>query len=355
MSDELQRILAMVKDGRLTEEQASRMIEALNAGKSDRPGRRRERNDDSESLEDLGMSIGDEVASIIDKSLRGLNAVLGSSTRRFGPGTWLNDSNVSVMSKLHQPEGEDYECRDNNFTVSRLADARLFGAKLCDNELHASSIKQTSIHQGEFRGNELRGSSIKDLDIDHGVLINCQMNGVQLSDVRIVRGKLDDCMFNGVQFRELGVEDSSVSECRFNGAKVNGLNITDNSTVSELKFNGVKCQDLTISSSRVDSLKLSGLTVEDLEITGSVLTGVVIRNKDWKEMIGRNQLPSPVVKDLKLDHFNGENLQFVNCNFSDTGFRNFEASNMIFTEVDFSGLTIESAEDLSKLADEQAA
>ena len=355
MSEELQRILAMVKDGRLTEEQASRMIEALDTGESGRPRRRSKPANDTGSLEDLGMSIGDEVASIIDKSLQGLNAVLGSSTRRFGPGTWLNDSNINVMSKLHEPGGEDFECRDNSFTVSKLADAQLFGARLCDNELHASSIKQTAVHQGEFSGNELRGSSIKGLDINHGALTNCQMNGVQLTDIGICRGKLDDCVFNGVQFRDLGIEDSNVVECRFNGAKANGLKIADNSTVSELKFNGVKCQDVTISSSRVHTLKLSGITVEDLEIRASALTGVVIRNKDWKEMIGRNQLPSPVVKDLKLDHFTGENLQFVNCNFSDTEFRNFEASNMTFTEVNFSGLTIESAEDLLKLADEQAA
>lgn len=355
MSEELQRILAMVKDGRLTEEQASRMIEALDTGESERPRRRRKPADDTESLEDLGISIGDEVASIIDKSLRGISAVLGGSTRKFGPGTWLNDSNISVMSKLHQPGGEDYECRDNNFTVSRLTDTQLFGARLCDNELHASSIKQATIHKGEFSGNELRGSSIKALDINHGALTNCQMNGVQLTDIGICRGKLDDCMFNGVQFRDLGIEDSGVVECRFNGAKVNGLNIAANSTVSELNLNGVKCQDLLISSSRVDMLKLSGLTVEDFEIKASSLTGVVIRNQDWKEMIGRNQLPSPVVKELKLDHFTGKNLQFVNCNFSDTEFRHFEAADMNFTEVNFSGLTIESAEDLSKLADEQAA
>lgn len=369
MSEELRRILAMVKDGRLSEEQASEMIEALNLTEGESSGdghyrdeirhkrhdRRRKRGrhsgrGDSDYIEDLGINIGSEVASIIDKSLRGLNSVLGGSSHRFGPTNWLNESNVNVMSRLHEPEGEGYTCRDNNFTVSKLDVLHLMNSRLCDNELHASAIKDISIENGEFNGNEMRGSSIKDLNISSGAVSNCQLNGAQLAEVTIDNGKIDDCALNGAQLRDINIDASNLTESNFNGVKVNDLKITDGSTVNELKMNGVKCRDLTIASSRVDALRFNGMNIESCHCQESAISHVQFRNKDWKDMIGRDSIPAPTLHDLHLDHFNAEHVEFINCNFENTVFRNCGIASLKFVGVDFSGLTLESEAAFVELA-----
>lgn len=372
MSDQLQRILAMVKDGRLTEAQASEMIQALDlagtqAEAGDRHGdrirqrrhsnrgRNRGRHANSQSTEEIGITIGSEVAAIIDKSLRSLNSMLGSAGDRFGPTTWLNDSNVNVMSKLHEPRGEGYTCQDNNFTVSKLDELRLTDALFCDNELHAASIKSASIHDGEFKGNELRGSSIKELNIDNGTVSNCQLNGAQVAGIDVIHAKIDDCALNGVQLRDINIDASSLIDGHFNGVKVSDLKITGGSSINELEMNGVKCSNLTITSSRIESLRMSALNVVDCRFGESTVSGVVFRNQDWHKMNGRNSLPAPPMHGLQLDRFTAENLEFINCRFDDTIFRDCRVADMKFVDVDFSGLTLESETAFAELAGQTVA
>ena len=374
MSDELRRILALVKQGKLTEEQAAEMIEALDdedqaeAGDDaadefsgqGRTRRRGHRRDDSEALEELGLTIGKEVASIVDKSLKGLSSALnGRGKRRHGRGrrsNWLNDSNVNVLSKLHTPSGENYECRDNRFTVSRLDDVHLAEATFSDNETHAGSIKGVSIQNGHFNGNQLRGSSLKGITIDTGDFTNCQLNGSQVTAVAIDEGKLDDCSFNGTQARDLAIDGGTLSASLFNGAKLADVDIGEASTVRDFTVNGSRVQDLTVEHSNIDKVRLNGVSMDTVGIDHTTLSNVIFRNREWREYIGHSgRLPTPTITDLTLRNLKCTNTKFIGCTFSNTEFRDCEIADMTFTDVDFSDLTLDSTDAIAALADQHEA
>lgn len=374
MSEALRRILSLVKDGKLSEAQAEAMIDALDDEdhadaepvRDDEPrhGRRRSRRHrrhrrelHSEELEELGLTIGNEVASIVDKSLRGLSSVLGARAgSRFAPTTWLNESNVNVMSKLHTPSGDNYECRDNNLTVSRLDDLNLSDSAFCDNELHAASIKDLTLDNGNFKGNELRGSSVKQVVIDHGDFTNCQLNGAQIRDVHIDDGKLDDCSFNGAQVRDLTIDKGSLAESLFNGAKLNDVSITGDANLKEVTVNGCRVQTLTIDGGSIGKLRMNGLNLQSVHFENSRLADVAVRPRRWREMVGYSgRDPSHNVSDLRLEGFGASRVEFIGCIFDHTTFKDCEIEDLTFTDVDFSGLTLDSREAFAALAGEAAA
>lgn len=382
----LKRVLRLLREGRLTEEQAESMIEAIRSrgqpgageeqavfheddgeasGSSDKETRhtrraRRGRRRRTYSRRgkyghvQVDVDLGDTVADAISGGLHAASSAI-KQAGRTGPVFWLNESNVSTLSRLEDPGGADFKCEDNNITVSQLRDVLLSSSSFCDNEVNASGIKGLEARSSDFCGNELHGSSIKHLTLEEGKVSNCQLNGSQISNATVRKGKLHDCTFNGAQFRDLNIDDAGVADSDFNGANVSSLVVSDHAEVGNLCLNGVKCRDMTIEGGRLVNVRISGLRLDAFHLGACQLNDVTFRNETPRGYAEPRRHGRPLVRDTKLESVTADNVAFIRCRFDGTVMRNCHLKDMTFRDVDFSDMTIESADAISGLAESTAA
>ncbi len=373
MNDEIRLILRLVREGKLTEDQADAMIAAVRerTGAPEPPadsepeereengarhrGRRhkRHRRRGGHREERYFTELGDQVAAVIDRSVRGATSALRHAGR-LGPVAWVNESNVSILSKLEEPQGDNYICEDNQANVSQLRELVLDNATFSDNELNASALREVTVDHGEFRGNQMHGSSLKQVTLDNGHLTECEMNGARISGANIRNGTLVDCSFNGAHLRELNLRDATVQELSFNGANVKGFSVGGNATVKRFSFNGTKCRDFSIEGGEVERLRLSGLSVTSCCIRNSRLHDVVFKKGDWRTFAD-DDLVTPRLNELVLENATLEEVRFVRCRFDRTVFHDCDIRGLTFSGVDFTDMTIDSAEQLRALADDAVA
>ena len=349
MREEINRILKLVEDGKLTGEQASEMIAVLSeaGGRArqqrgpvrhrvveQRQRRREERQErDHERRErhrhqrrhrrgrfnDLFDDIGIDIRQVVDEALRSVN--IGQTLRgMFDPGggdPWAGDSNRATFAKAEEPTGSNHKVEDNHVVVSQIGDLRLDNAEFCGNQLHAAAVQDVAVVEGVCNDNAWRGSSLKRATVEHSTLADNQFNGTQVAKLTMGRSTFSGNKLSGVQIRELGLADSKLDGCQMHHARLRNVMLKDRAHLADVTLSDVVGNNCVLESSSWSRVTFKGTTIGGLTAEGANLV----------------------------------NCTFVNCKFDGTAMRNVDGENLRFEDVDFSGLTISSTAQLSALAD----
>lgn len=367
MSAEIDRVLAMVKDGTLTPEQATEMIAALRgpasqaesapqASKADpeefsrghRRHRHRRRHGRGADFDRVFDDIGGDIERAMGVGARTLRWALKSGLQLKGS-TWGDDSNSAVLSRADAPSGRDFVCAANELSVSHLRDLRLNQSTFSHNELNAASFQDVELNESKVTGQRLRGSSIKGGLIESGELTDNEYNGAGIVNLTISKGRLIGCHFNGAQIRDFGISSSAVESSRFNGTKLKTIVIRSDSIVKGLSMNGVLGRNWLLEDAVISETQFHGKRIDGFVLKHAGLERVVFKTIDWTERLDHGS--RGLMRDVELQHVILKDCRFEDCRFDGTRFEGFDAANLTFRGVDFTGLVIKNAEDLARLAE----
>jgi len=290
--------------------------------------------------------LGNDIERAMGAGARTLRWALKSGLHLKGS-EWGGESNSAVFSRADSPTGTDFVCEDNDLAVSNLRDLRLNRSTFSGNELNASSMQDLELVESKMIGMQLRGSSIKGGLFEKGDVRDNEFNGAGLVNVTVNDGRLIGCRFNGAQVRDLGISTGALEDGRFNGSKIKTVVIKADSLVKGLSTNGVLGRNWLFENAVVSETQFSGVRVDGLVLKRSGLERVVFKTTDWSERLEANSLG--LILDLELQRVILKDCRFEDCRFDGTRFEGFDASNLTFKDVDFSGLVIRSADELIRL------
>jgi len=299
-----------------------------------------------ESFDRVFDDLGNDIERAMGAGARTLRWALKSGLHVKGS-DWAGDANSAVFSRADSPTGTDFVCEDNDLAVSNLRDLRLNRSTFSRNELNASSMQDLELVDSKMIGMRLRGSSIKSGLFEQAEVRDNEFNGAGLVNVTVNDGRLLGCRFNGAQVRDLGISTSGLEDGRFNGSKIKTVVVRADSLVKGLSTNGVLGRNWLFENAVVSETQFSGVRVDGLVLKRAGLERVVFKTTDWSERLEANSLG--LIRDLELQRVILKDCRFEDCRFDGTRFEGFDASNLTFEDVDFSGLVIKSAEELIRL------
>ena len=389
MRAEIDRVLAMVKDGTLTPEQATEMIAALrevvvgtpaqggeSAARSETAAPRieaeseaRPRNSEAPPRESESPRrdrrhrrhwhrhhsdfdrvfdhLGDDIERAMGAGARTLRWALKSGLQLKGS-QWGAQSNSTVLSRADAPSGRDFVCEDNELAVSSLKDLRLNRSTFSHNELNAASMQDVELTDSRVTGQRLRGSSIKGALVEGGELTDNEYNGVAVVNLTVGQGRLTGSHFNGAQLRDFGISASAVEGARVNGSKLKTVVVRSDSIVKGLALNGVLGRNWLCEDSVISETRFRGVRVDGLVLKHSGLERVVFKTTDWTERLEHNSLG--LMRDVELQRVILKDCTFEDCRFDGTRLQGFDAADLTFRGVDFSGLVIKTTDEFARLA-----
>jgi len=410
MRDEIERVLEMVKSGALTATQGAELIAALRdtptaapeppkpsasaaasaASSSSEPsraeppqskrddeddwrgpfgwhdaGRRRHRGHRERhrhrggDFGDVFGHLGDDIERAVGVGAKTLKWALRSGLN-LGGASWEGESNNSILSRAEPPTGEGYTCTNNHLAVSHVSRLKLMRSTFSGNELNAASIQDIELVDASMTGSRLQGSSIKGALLEHSQLSDTHLNGARLSQLTLGRATMSNCRFNGAQVRDFGVSGSSVEQCRMNGTKLKDCVIREDSRIKDLEISGILGRNWLIENTVLADSKLAGIRVDGLIAKHSGFDGVRFSRSSWIRD-GRVHVDTDpfdasslvLMRDVTFERVILKRCTFEDCRFDGTRFEGFEAADLTFRDVDFSGQTITSLEALKRLAEER--
>ena len=376
MREEMNRILRLVEEGKLDGDQASAMIDALAQAERraqhgpDRSARvgeghgRRRRHAGGGAFGGLFDELGTDIGRAVEDALRGVREA-GSLRGVFaGAGdAWVDDTNSATLAKVEEPTGEDYKAEGNRFVVSEVARLRLTRAEFCGNALQAAALQDVEVSNGPFSDNTLSGSSFTRASLTASEVTGNRLNGASLSRLAISSSVFKDNRINGARIRELDLQSSELRSTTINGAKLKNITLIDGCTLTDVKISGVVGDNWTLAASAWSGVKVVGARVSGLTANGANLTdcAFIVRRGHPRERVhgtapGRASAEASFeettrIRDLTLNNVNLRDCKFTDCKFDGTGIKDIDAEGLRFVDVDFTGMVIDSVDQLQALAD----
>ena len=128
------------------------------------------------------------------------------------------------------------------------------------------------------------------------------------------------------------------------------------------EFSGVAGRDWVLEATRFDNVRIKGAVAPGLIANRVRLTDCSFAMDDWTGSIEASMRTGRIqqdelgnLRDLTLEDVQLTGCSFVDCRFDRTAIRGVTAEGLDFRKVDFTGLTITSAEQLADLARTRAA
>lgn len=381
MREEINRILKLVEQGELTGDQAAQMIEAITGAAGARTdsrrrpvsdghrhrgrgghggGRRRQRGRNPfEDLANIGAGI-DEAVNMGTETIR--RAFEGAWGGTGSGSTWQNDGNTIMFGKAEEPEGEGFRVAGNQVIVSQIRDLGLGGSEFCDNQLNAAGVRDARFRDSVFNDNGVRGSSLRNIRAEGAEIRGNQLNGVQVARFTAANATFRKNTLNGSQLKDVGLADARIRGCQFNAVKWRSVMLKGGTNIKGSEFSGVAGRNWVLEATRFENVRIKGAVAPGLIANRVRLTDCSFAMDDWSGSIeasmrtGRMQADEVgSLRDLTLEDVELKGCRFDDCRFDRTAIRGVTAEGLEFRKVDFSGLTITSAEQLADLARTRAA
>ena len=378
MREEINRILRLVEEGKLDGDQASAMIDALDQAERrgqrepDKPARagerrgrrRRDRQGGGGAFGSLFDELGIDIGRVVEDALRGVREAASLRGVFAGAGdAWVDDTNNATLAKVEEPTGEDYKAEGNRFVVSEVARLRLTQAEFCANEMHAAALQDVEVSNGVFCDNALRGSSLTRASLTASEVTGNRLNGASMSRLAISSSVFKDNHINGARIRELDLQGAEMRSTAISGAKLKNITLIDGTTLTDVKISGVVGDDWTLAASAWSGVKVVAARVSGLTTNGANLTDCAFivrrghpRNRAPGTAPGRTTTEVPFeettrIRDLTLNDVNLRDCKFTDCKFDGTSIKDIDAEGLRFVDVDFTGMVIDSVDQLKALAD----
>lgn len=194
--------------------------------------------------------------------------------------------NMQNLSRVEQPEGEDYEFRDNEVAFSKLHDIRLLRSKMTDNQLSASTFRDAKLSNSVFESNSLTGASLQDLSMETSKMkgnhfAGAKLNRVEMSgDSAIINTRVSGGNLTGVSL----IEGSRIEEVTFAAVNVGSLHLGKGSRIKKSRLTALNLQGTKLTDSLIKDVELAKANFVDAEMTSSKVENSRIVNVEVRSL-----------------------------------------------------------------------
>ncbi len=301
MREEIRRILEMNKTGKLSDDQATELLAAINEPK--------------ESTDEPTAPLGeDRVRDIFDGR--------------------------SILSKVEQVEGSEFTFNDNSINVSSVTKIRMRKSQMCDNSINASKISGFDLIESEFNDCAVNGSALEDFEIKHGHLTDVSFHGSKVSRVSLI----DQCAIEDVSFQGCAIKNLSVkSQSRIQDAKFAGFQGAEvelvNSSIEDFKIEAGSLHGLKMKNSHWQDVVCQAIRFENVEFIDSTLRDCSVVGRDKRNSVG--------FENVKFQNSSFQDVKFENCHFKNVTFVGLHARNLKLKDLKLRDRVIRSVNELT--------
>jgi hypothetical protein len=223
MSDQTMKILKMLEEGRLSVEEADRLLAKIQELEGKEAGAERERRHPSHpghpghpgfQMPHFGVPPIPDVGRIVSESMPDVGQIVGDAMRdAFGPG--------SPFGQPHGVPKGDISLKGVRFQGARLDFTDFTDVKL-DNKtrLEGANLAHASFVDADLRGADLRGA-----DLSHSNFHDAKLQGADLRGARLSNGTYVDADFRGAVLHGADLSLSNLTDADFKGVKEAGLSL----------------------------------------------------------------------------------------------------------------------------------
>ncbi len=344
MKQEIQRVLQMNKDGKLTDEQAAELIEELSHGNTHAtPGSGAQLDwNMSDLMGPLFSKFNDSLKSALDSTFDSSKAGKDFGASR-APGhtayTATGGNNTKRMSRLDTPEGSNFRFTDNVLRMSSLRRVRLDNSEMCRNTIDASKVDDLNFQASSLTGGDFRASALDDWALRDATLADLAIQGCKVTRLKVLgRSRVERLRLQGSALKSLSfLEESIMEDLRVSGAALNDVRWSG-TEFRKCELQAVAMADSTFSDSRLTGLILRGLRVVDTAWIGCDWNGVTISGLEkwsWKKQ---------GFKNVRFENCRLEKCTFTDCRFTNVTLRNLTLVDRNFHDVELIGQTLDGDE-----------
>jgi uncharacterized protein YjbI with pentapeptide repeats len=283
----------------------------------------------------LGSFISDAVSSAV-KDMFGVD---GRGKFRGIDGRWVNDTNRAQVSHLETPSGEGYTVENNNISAAHIAKLVLENSKFVGNSLQGGRIFDLKLSNSEISHNHLHGASITESELIDSTLKNVKLNGAAFHRLELRESEIEGGEWNGANMKNVVLVGSRLIEIEINGGRFKDVRLDADTVVERLSLVGSSWRRCTLSNTTFQDVRVSRQDISDLVCESSVLTDVRFKS-DWQQP----------AKNLTMCNFQANNVRFRDCKFDNTEFLDCAIDGLTFRGVDFSGMKLTTPSEFQALA-----
>jgi uncharacterized protein YjbI with pentapeptide repeats len=367
MKSEIQKILQMNQAGKLTDDQAASLLEAL--------------LQNQDAAGESGPANGEDAGAAPPKD-EGDYGASGSS----------HEHQANWRSEWRSGRGRGFRARFGGLPghfrdlVFDAIDSALAGmpspSAPVGNSIHLSRVDTPGGVDGLFAGNSIAVSSVGGLEIIRSKVVKNSIKASRISAIHAQDASLDDCAIHGSSIDSLELNSSSFRNTRVNGSKLNRVRLADDSSIYDVMIQGGSVKDLRLSGGsritdcRLESLMVAGLhldasTWNDCRIAGTLFSDVQFQGSSFKDMEMRRYKVSKAVfidthfndcrmvegtaevedgfVDTRFERCRFRDMVWVGCRLNGTILRDIDVSDLKVKHLDLSGLTITGTEKFLEL------
>ena len=232
MKEEIQKIMEMNKQGKISDEQMVELLEALSG------------NDNK--------SQQSKAAGDVDDIISGMGGIFKNISQKLDGISFIGDQdfgNSSTMSKIKFKQNPNI--KDNSFNLCKAEDIE---------------VDSTS----KFEGNSLNAGNLSEISLTQNSLIfDCSINASHVSKLALTESRFSDVQLNASKVKNITLMSSAFIGCQFNATNFDNCQFEncelENITFNKAKFKDVVLKNIRISNRELNLDKLDGKVIETTE------------------------------------------------------------------------------------------
>lgn len=334
MKEQIQQVLRMNKEGKLTDEQTAELLAELAKPEEERgAGRDWDRG-----------GILEPLVSKVNQTLRyALDSAFGreEGARGYQGETWTGPAgrNSIHMSRFDSPEGQEIVFTDNAIRMSSVKDLRMERSGMTGNAIDMSKADGLRLKDAKLKDCEIRASSVEDWHIERSLLDSVSVQGSRVAELQCLDGsELRKARILGASLKEIRLAgESRIHDLLINGSSISALRL-NGSEVRDSEIQNSSLSDLSLELCRARNLMLRSLSAKQAWFLDCALTDVVF-SADAKWGWKKNGL-----KDVRFEGCVFGKVLFTDCRLADCVIKNVTLEDRRFRGLDLAGLRIDGTE-----------
>lgn len=333
MKEQIQQVLKMNKEGKLTDEQAAELLAELARPDGKRGGTGWDRGG---ILEPLVSKVNETLRSALDSAFAWDEGARGRAGEAWaGP----SGRNSIHMSRFDYPAGKDIAFTGNVIRMSSVKDLRMDRSEMSGNAIDMSKADDLRLKDAKLMDCEIRASSVDDWHIEGSTLEAVSVQGSRVADLQCTgASELRKARIQGASLKDLRLsEGGKALDLVVNGSSLAGLRLI-RSELGDSEIQNCSLADLALEDCRARGLMLRSLFVRQASFLDCVLEDVVFTTEAkwaWKKH---------GLKDVRFEGCSFGKVHFAECRLADCVIKNVDLKDRRFRGLDLAGLRIDGNE-----------
>ncbi|MCW7480577.1 pentapeptide repeat-containing protein [Leptospira kanakyensis] len=274
MKEEIQKILQMVKENKISEAQGAELISELSQVSQE--------TDEDKTKPWSFRSIGEQFIKF-SNDVEGLYA------------SDLKDNNMS-MSRVQIPKGDRFQFKNNTIRMSAMEQVVLDDSDFMRNTISKSNLHALKVARGSFQNSELSASNLEHLQIDDGHFDTVEVHSSHLKKVEVISSNVTNSHFTAASVKDLVIHDGSdLSACSFEGAQLSHIEVSTSQLIG-MELQASRLQHIRFMNTTTDQLVARFMKFDHTSFENCTLSDVLFTASEGWRKVGFDQVNFENVK-----------------------------------------------------------